>query len=75
MHYWNQPEDLLFQSANGFSGVGGEIDFGYKLFSVNDKKNDVYLVSGVRYKTKGYLPGYSSLNEKAQMNMGFAFSW
>ena len=75
LHYWNQPEDLSFQSANGFSGVGGEIDFGYKLFSVNDKKNDVYLISGVRYKTKGYLPGYSSLNEKAQMNMGIAFSW
>ena len=75
LHYWNQPTDLSFHSTEDYSGIGGEIDFGLKLFSINESKNDVYVVTGIRYKTTGYLPGYTSLEEKAQINMGFAFSW
>ena len=75
LHYWNQPNDLSFHSTNRSSGIGGEVDFGYKLFSINERKNDIYLVSGIRYKSKGYLPGYSSLESKTQINIGFAFSW
>lgn len=74
-HYWNQPNDMLFQSSENFSGIGGELDFSYKLFSVNKNRNDIYLVSGIRWKGKGFLPGYSSLKEKAQINTGFKFSW
>lgn len=75
LHYWNQPTDLSFHSTEDYSGIGGEIDFGLKLFSINESKNDVYVVTGIRYKTKGFLPGYTSLEERAQINMGFAFSW
>lgn len=74
-HYWNQPTDLSFQESDSFKGLGGEVEIAYKILSLKKKKKDVYIVSGVRWKNKGFLPGYTSLKEKAQINFGFEFSW
>ncbi len=75
VHFWSQPENLSFITSNKEFGYGGSFNFGYKVFNSMNNNYGFYLNAGLSYKQKGFIPEYSSLDEKTQFDFGFSFAW
>jgi hypothetical protein len=74
LHYWNQPNNLLFSEVNGFKG--GAIDLLGKYFFNTKIKSGLKKISldlGIILKTKGFLPEETIMRKHFGLRFGTTF--
>jgi hypothetical protein len=74
LHYWNQPNNLLFSEVNGFKG--GAIDLLGKYFFNTKIKSGLIKISldlGIILKTKGFLPEETIMRKHFGLRFGTTF--
>jgi hypothetical protein len=71
LHYWKQPLDLSFNSGTGKAGGAIDLDGSYR-FLVKEKSSLKYLALdiGMIYKTSGFLPEETSLDQHLGLRFG-----
>ena len=78
-HFWMQPEDLDFNTANSMIGGAGEIEVtGY--FPKRNAQSfmniqAVGLSVGCLYKTKGFMPGIEQHDDHLRISAGVALRY
>lgn len=76
LNIWKQPENLSFNASNSFIGAGFDTQLYYKFYyNPTSKIKTVGLFTDIYYKSKGFLPEYSSLEKDFGLRFGFGFSY
>lgn len=74
-HFWNQPENLNFETSDSISGVGGALDLGYRILNEPENASKLYVNLGLSHKTQGFIPEYASLDKRTMLNIGFTLAY
>lgn len=74
-HFWNQPENLKFETSDSISGVGGALDLGYRILNEPENASKLYVNLGLSHKTQGFIPEYASLDKRTMLNIGFTLAY
>ena len=71
-HFWIQPENFDFCTSSSFTGGAIDATIQYLFFSKNSKLgiNAISIDLGVGYKSKGFLPEESMLDEHFGIRLG-----
>ncbi len=74
-HFWSQPKDLSFTTDRQKFGFASEFNAAYRIYE-NSKNTLGFMINGgLTYKTFGFMPEYTTLKEKTQINVGASILW
>lgn len=66
--FWQQPNDLNFNTAIADFGFGIKTEMAFKFFKID--KNSLFFNLGTSYKTQGFIPAAPSLEKDFRINLG-----
>lgn len=76
LDYWNQPENFSFLTQKRFSGFSTNIMLKHNIINYSEsRKSKIGYFLDIYYKTKGFLPGYASLDKGIGLRIGLSFKY